>query len=146
MANGAGTHNGPPTDASLGELVKQLSEQTSRLAHQEVELAKAELVVESKRIETGLGMFGGAGAIGFYALGALVAAAVLGLATAVTAWLSALIIAVLLGLIAGLLALQGKSKMKVATPVSAQITESVTEDVKWAKSRVEAGRQQAERQ
>ena len=34
MTNSAGTHNGPPTDASLGELVKQLSEQTSRLAHQ----------------------------------------------------------------------------------------------------------------
>jgi len=146
MANGAGTHNGPPTDASLGELVKRLSEQASRLAHQEVELAKAELVVEGKRIETGLEMFGGAGAIGFYALGALVAAAVLGLATAMTAWLSALIIAVLLGVIAGLLALQGKSKMHVATPVSEQITESVTEDVKWAKSRVQAGRQEAERQ
>ncbi len=146
MANDARTQNGPPTDASLGELVKQLSEQTSRLAHQEVELAKAELVVEGKRIETGLGMFGGAGAIGFYALGALVAAMVLGLATAVTSWLSALIIAVVLGVIAGLLALRGKSKIRVTAPVSKQITESVTEDVKRAKSRVQAGRQRAERQ
>jgi tetrahydromethanopterin S-methyltransferase subunit C len=91
-------------------------------------------------------MFGGVGAIGFYALGTLVAATVLGLATTVTAWLSALIIAVVLGVIAGLLALQGKSKMQVATPVSEQITESVTEDVEWAKSRAQAGRQQAERQ
>jgi MFS family permease len=91
-------------------------------------------------------MFGGAGAIGFYALGALVAAAVLGLATAVTAWLWALIIAVVLGVIAGLLALQGKSKMQVTTPASKQINESVTEDVEWAKSRAQAGRQQAERQ
>ena len=102
--------------------------------------------MEGKRIETGLGMFGGAGAIGFYALGALVAAAVLGLDSAVTAWLSALIIAVVLGAIAGLLALQGKSKMQVATRVSEQIVESVTEGVEWAKSRVQAGRQQAERQ
>ena len=141
-----GTHNGAPVDASVGELVKQLSEQTSRLAHQEVELAKAELVAEGKRIETGLGLFGGAGAIGFYALGVLVAAAVLGLATAVTAWVSALIIAAVLGVIAGLLALHGKSKMKVATPASEQITESVTEDVKWWKSRIQAGREQAERQ
>jgi hypothetical protein len=146
MANDAGTHGELAPDASMGELVKQLSEQTSRLAHQEVRLAKAELVVEAKRIETGLGMFGGAGAIGFYALGALVAAAVLGLATAVTAWLSAPIIAVVLGVIAGLLALQGKSKMQVATPVSEQITESVAEDVEWAKSRAQAGRQQVERQ
>ena len=56
-------------------------------------------------------MFAGAGAIAFYALGVLVAAAVLGLATAVTAWLSALIVAVALVAIAGLLALGGNSKM-----------------------------------
>ena len=30
-------------DRSLGELLKQLSEQTTRLVHQELELAKAEL-------------------------------------------------------------------------------------------------------
>jgi len=30
MANGAGTSNGAPIDASVGELVNQLSEQTSR--------------------------------------------------------------------------------------------------------------------
>ena len=142
MTNDAETQNGPPAHASVGELARQLSEQTSRLAHQEVELAKAELVVQGKRVETGLGMFGGAGAIGFYALGALVAAAVLGLATAVSAWLSALIIALLLGAIAGLLALQGKSKMREATPlVAEQITASVKEDVQWAKSRAQAGRQ-----
>ena len=141
MANNAEGNGGPPTKASRGELVKRLSEQASRLAHQEVELAKAELLLQGKRVETGLGMFGGAGALGFYALGALVAAAVLGLATAVSAWLSALIIALLLGAIAGLLALQGKSKMREATPLVAEITASVKEDVQWAKSRARAGRQ-----
>ena len=142
MANSAETHGRPHTHASMGELVKQLSEQTNQLAHQEVELAKAEIAVKGKRIEVGLEMFGGAGAIGFYALGALVAAAVLGLATAVTAWLSALIIAVVLGAVAGLLALKGKSKIEEATPpVAEEIAESVKEDVQWAKSRAQAGRQ-----
>jgi len=100
-------------------------------------------VLQGKRVETGLGMFGGAGAIGFYALGALVAAAVLGLATAVPGWLSALIIALVLGAIAGLLALRGKSQMREATthPVAKEITASVKEDVQWAKSRAQAGRQ-----
>jgi Putative Actinobacterial Holin-X, holin superfamily III len=142
MANNAKAYGGPPTGVSVGELAKQLSEQASRLAHQEVELAKAELVIQGKRVETGLGMFGGAGAIGFYALGALVAAAVLGLATAVSAWLSALIIALVLGAIAGLLALQGKSKMRETTPpVAEQIAANVKEDVQWATSRARAGRQ-----
>jgi MFS family permease len=142
MANAAETRESPPTDASMAELVKQLSEQTSRLARQEVELAKAELAVKGKRAGLGAGMFGVAGAIGLYALGALVAAAVLALATAVTAWLAALIVAAVLGAIAGLLALQGKSKVQQATPpVPEQTTESVKEDVQWAKTRAQAGRQ-----
>ena len=41
-------------------------------------------------------MFGGAGVFGFYALGALVATAILGLATAVVAWLAALVVTAVL--------------------------------------------------
>ncbi len=128
--------------ASLAELVKQLSEQTSRLARQEVELAKAELTEKGKRAGLGAGMFGGAAMFGFYALGALVAAAILGLATAVAAWLAALIVTAVLGATAGLLALLGKSNVEQATPpVPEQTTESVKEDVQWAKTRAQAARQ-----
>jgi MFS family permease len=138
------TERGPGTasEASLAELVKQLSEQSSRLARQEVELAKAELTYKGKRAGVGAGMFGGAGVFGFYGLGALIAAAILVLATAITAWLSALIIAVILGAIAGILALQGKSKIEQATPpVPEEATESVKEDVQWAKTKAQQGRQ-----
>jgi MFS family permease len=129
------------SDASLGELVKQLSEQSSRLARQEVELAKAELAAKGKRAGIGAGMFGGAGAFGFYGLGALIAAAVLALATAVAAWLAALIVAVVLAVIAGILALIGKHEIREATPpVPEQATESVKEDVEFAKTRVQAAR------
>jgi MFS family permease len=130
------------SDASIGELVKQLSEQSSRLARQEVELAKAELAIKGKQAGVGAGMFGGAGVFGFYGFGALVAAAVLGLATAVAAWLAAVIVAAVLGAVAGILALQGKSKVAQATPpVPEQATESVKEDVQWAKTRAQQGRQ-----
>jgi hypothetical protein len=130
------------SEASVADLVKQLSEQTSRLARQEVELAKAELAVKGKRAGIGAGMFGGAGIFGFYAVGALTAAAILGLATAVAAWLAALIITAVLAAIAGILALQGKTKVQQATPpVPEQATESVKEDVQWAKTRAQAARQ-----
>ena len=130
------------SQASVGELVKQLSEQTRRLARQEVELAKAELAAKGKRAGIGAGMFGGAGAFGFYALGALAATAILGLATAVAAWLAALIVTAVLGAVAGVLALQGKTKVEQATPpVPEQATESVKEDVQWAKNRAQAARQ-----
>jgi MFS family permease len=129
------------SESSIAELVKQLSEQTSRLAHQEVELAKAELAVKGKRAGQGAGMFGGAGLFALYALGALTAAAILALATAVAGWLAALIVAVVYGAIAGVLALTGKNKVAAATPpVPEQATESVKEDVRWAKIRAQAGR------
>jgi MFS family permease len=133
---------GAPSDASLAELIKQLSEQSSRLARKEVELAKAELAYKGKRAGIGAGMFGGAGVFGFYGLGALIAAAILVLATAITAWLAALIIAVVLAAIAGILALQGKSKVQQATPpVPEEATESVEEDVQWAKTKAQQARQ-----
>jgi nitrate/nitrite transporter NarK len=133
---------GASSEASLAELIKQLSEQSSRLARQEVELAKAELAYKGKRAGIGAGMFGGAGVFGFYGLGALVAAAILVLATAITAWLSALIIAVVLAAIAGVLALQGKSQVQQATPpVPEEATESVKEDVQWAKTKAQQARQ-----
>jgi predicted phage tail protein len=142
MANVTQTRNDSASEASIADLVKQLSEQTSRLARQEVELAKAELAVKGKRAGLGAGMFGGAGIFGFYMLGALTAAAILGLATAVAAWLAALIVAAVLAGLAGMLALQGKTKVQQATPpVPEQATESVKEDVQWARTRAQAGRQ-----
>lgn len=141
MAEAPDAQHSDASQASLAELVKQLSEQTSRLARQEVELAKAEITEKGKRAGLGAGMFGGAGLFGLYAVGALVAAAVIGLATAVTAWLAALIVAAVLAAVAGLLALQGKSKIEQATPpVPEQATESVKEDVQWAKTRAQAAR------
>src|SRR5689334_3790229 len=111
------------SEASLAELIKQLSETSSRLARQEVELAKAELAYKGKRAGIGAGMFGGAGVFGFYGLGAL-------------------IIAVVLGAIAGILAMQGKSKVQQATPpVPEEATESVKEDVQWAKTKAQQARQ-----
>jgi MFS family permease len=130
------------SQASLAELVQQLSEQTSRLARQEVELAKAELAAKGKRAGIGAGMFGGAGVFGFFALGALVATAILALATAVTAWLAALIIAAVLGAIAGVLAMQGRREVKqAAPPLPEQTTESIKEDVRVARTRAQEARQ-----
>jgi MFS family permease len=140
MAEGDGPRSGD--EPSVAELVKQLSEQTSTLARQEIELAKVELAEKGKRAGIGAGMFGGAGLVGLYALGALIAAAILGLATAVDAWLAALIVGATLAAVAGILALRGKSAVQQATPpVPEQATESVKEDVQWAKSRAQAGRQ-----
>ena len=135
------SNGGHAQEASVAELVKQLSEQTSRLARQEAELAKAELTEKGKRAGAGLGMFGGAGTLVFYAVGALTAAAVLGLATALEGWLAAVIVGAVYLALAGALALAGRKEVREAVPpVPEQAGESVKEDVRWAKSRAQTAR------
>jgi uncharacterized membrane protein YqjE len=121
----------------LGELLKQLSEETTRLVHQEIELAKAELTEKGKQAGMGAGLFGGAGAIGFLALAALTTCFILALDAAMPAWLAALLVAVVYGAVAAVLAMQGRKKVKQATPpVPEQTIETVKEDVQWAKTRM----------
>ena len=129
-------------DQPVGELVKQLSEQATRLARQEVELARVELSAKGRRAGLGAGMFGGAGLMGVFALGALTAGVILVLSTVLQAWLSAFIVAGAYLLLAGILALVGRARVREATPpVPEQAGESVKEDVEWAKTRARAGRQ-----
>jgi hypothetical protein len=138
------THMAEPAarnDPSAAELVKQLSEQTSRLVRQEVELAKAELAIKGKQAGIGAGMFGGAGVFALYALGALTAAAIAALATAMDTWLAALIVTVVWAAVAGVMALLGKNRVQQAMPpVPEESVESVKEDVQWTKARAQEGR------
>jgi hypothetical protein len=128
-------------DASVSELIQQLSEQASRLARQEVELAKAEMTAKGRRLGIGAGAFGGAGLVALLGLGALTAALILALATALAAWLAALIVAAVYLTAAGLLALAGKSKVESATPpLPDRAVESVKRDIEEAKLRVKEGR------
>jgi hypothetical protein len=123
------------SEQPVGELMRELSEQTTRLVRQELELAKLELTEKGKRAGIGAGMFGGAGLVGVYALGALTAGVVLVLATAMTAWLAALIVAAAYAVVAGVLALAGRSKVQESVPpLPEQATESVKEDVQWTKT------------
>jgi uncharacterized membrane protein YqjE len=128
-------------DASASELVKQLSEQTSRLVQQEMELAKVELAEKGKQAGIGAGLFGGAGVFGLYALGALTAAAIAALSLAMDTWLAALIVAVTWAAVAGVMALLGKTRMQKGTPpIPEQSVESVKEDVQWTKTSAQRGR------
>ena len=124
-------------ERSLPELLKQLSADTTRLVHQELDLAKAELQQKGKQAGAGAGLFGGAGALGLAALGALTACFILALNAVLPAWLAALIVAVVYGVIALVVVKQGQAKMKAAgPPVPEQTIETVKEDVAWAKTQM----------
>jgi uncharacterized membrane protein YqjE len=129
------------SDRPVAELLQELSQQTTTLLRSELELAKLEMSEKGKRAGIGAGMFGAAGVLALYAVGALTACLILALATAMTAWVAALIVAAAYGATAGGLALMGRTKVGQAVPpVPEQATESVKEDVQWTKSRATQAR------
>jgi Putative Actinobacterial Holin-X, holin superfamily III len=120
----------------LGELVQDLSRQTSTLIRQEMRLAQAELAEKGKHAGKGAGMFGGAGLVALYGVGALIAAAILGLATVLEPWIAAAAIGVALLVIAGILALTGKKELEEAGPPKPeQALDSVQQDIATVKAR-----------
>ncbi|MFL5852366.1 MAG: phage holin family protein [Solirubrobacteraceae bacterium] len=136
-----GVRNGAADDRPLAELMRDLSQQSTELIRQEIELAKAELRAKGKSAGVGAGMFGAAGLIALFGVGALTACLVLALATAMDAWLAALIVAVVYLAAAGVAALVGKGKVQEATPPAPeQAIASTKEDVQWTKQRAQAAR------
>ena len=130
---------GTDDDQAVGELVQQLSQQTAALVRQEMRLATVELQQKGKKAGIGAGMFGGAGVVALYGVGALIAAAILGIATFLEPWIAAVIVGVVLLAVAGILALTGKKQVEQAgPPVPEEALESAKRDVdevKRAKAR-----------
>jgi Putative Actinobacterial Holin-X, holin superfamily III len=64
----------------------------------------------------GAGLVGGAGVVALLGVGALVTAAILGLANVMPGWLAAIVVAVALFTVAAVLGLVGKRDVTQATP------------------------------
>lgn len=117
-------------DQSVGELVQQLSQQTAALVRGEIRLATSELQEKGKKAGVGAGMFGGAGLVALYGVGALIAAAILGIGTFLEPWLAAVIVGAVLLAVAGILALTGKKQVEQAgPPLPERAVESTKRDV-----------------
>jgi MFS family permease len=110
----------PVDSASAGELVSRLTSQVSTLIRDELRLGQAEIAAKGKKAGLGAGLFGGAGVVALSGVGALVAAAILGLAEVLWPWLAAVIVGVVLLAVAGILALTGKKNISAATPPTPQ--------------------------
>ena len=121
----------------MGDLLQQLSQQTATLVRQEMRLAQVELQEKGKRAGIGAGMFGGAGLVALYGVGAVVAAVIMLVGTAIEPWVSALIVGAVLLAFAGILALLGRRQVDQATPPRPErAMESMQDDVQHVKERV----------
>lgn len=135
-----GSEHAEPSTQSTGELLHQLSRETTHLVKQELQLARAELAEKGRQAGLGAGLFGGAGVAGLMMLGTLTAAGVLALALVMDAWLAALLVALVWAVIAAVMAVVGRNKVQQATHPVEETTESMKEDARWVQTQMRSGR------
>ena len=119
-------------DRSIGDLIAELSRETSALVRKEVELATTEMSAKLKNAGTQAGIMAAGGALMHAGLLVLLAAVVLGLAElGVASWLSALIVAVAVMAGGYFLVNQGMTKMRTTNYAPTQTMESLKETASW---------------
>jgi Flp pilus assembly protein TadB len=120
-------------DASIGELMSQLSAQTSRLVRDEMRLAQKEFQESAKHAGIGAGLVSVAGVLSVFGLAALIAAAVAALSLVLPVWAAAVIMAAVVFVAAGIAALLGRKQASEVAPPPKVSMESVKADIKEVK-------------
>lgn len=100
------------SQASVGDLLGEVTRDMSMLVRQEVELAKAELRQEAKKTSKAAGLFGGAGMAGYLVVLFLSFALWWGLANVMDQGWAALIVAVIWTLIGATLFATARNRMR----------------------------------
>ncbi|WP_439693307.1 phage holin family protein [Curtobacterium sp. SP.BCo] len=119
---------------SLFGLVGDVPKLVKELVTGELNLLKAEMLTKAKIFGLAAGLLIGALVVVLYAIGVLLTAAVMGLATVMPAWLAALIIAVVMLIVAAILGLVGWKRLKKGLPITPKRTiDSVKNDVNAVK-------------
>jgi uncharacterized membrane protein YqjE len=126
----------PKADRSITTLLSDLASETILLIRQEVALMKAELSEKFSRIGQGAGALGAGALLAFSGWLVLLAAAVLGLATVVPAWIAALIVALVVLAIAGVLFFIGKNRFDADSLTPRRTLRSLREDEEWLRDRL----------
>ena len=122
---------------SLGELFADLTRQTTTLIRQEVELAKSEMSAKATTVGRNVAFLAVGGAVAYAGFLALLAAAIIALATVANIdwWLSALIVGVIAAVVGGLLIVRGRDALQREDLTPRRTIETLKEDAEWAKDR-----------
>jgi Flp pilus assembly protein TadB len=123
----------PAADASIGELMSQLSSQTSRLIRDEMRLAQKEFQESAKHAGLGAGLFSVAGLFAFFGLATVIAAAIAALSLVLAVWAAALVVGLVLFIAAGIAALVGRGQAQEVTPAAPRTFETVKADIQELK-------------
>lgn len=123
-------------ERSLGDLFSELASDTGTLVRQEVALAQTELTRKATEVGKNVGFLAVGGAVGYAALLAVLAAAILGLANFVPPWAAALIVGAAVGIVAYLLISSGLKALQETNLAPTQTVETLKEDAEWLKNQV----------
>ena len=135
----SGTRVPSHDDRSLADLTKELLRNVSELVRRELDLAKAELAEKGRALGLGIGLAAVGAVLLLGMLGTLIATAILALATAMDAWLAALIVAIALAVVGAIVLYTGvRALRRGAPPVPGETVDSVKEDIAWVKTRAKS--------
>jgi hypothetical protein len=126
----------PKAERSITTLLSDLASETILLIRQELALLKAELHEKFSRVGQGATALGAGALIAYSGWLVLLAAAVLGLATVLPAWLAALIVALVALAIGGALIYIGKSRFDADSLMPQRSLRSLREDEQWLRERL----------
>jgi len=120
-------------DQPVGQLLKQLANETTTLVKLELDLAKSEVRETTRKAVPAIAMLAAGGLVAVLALGALTAFLILALDGVMPNWVAALIITAVYAAAAAALFLVGKKRLAEAGTPAPQTIETLKEDVEWAK-------------
>jgi hypothetical protein len=114
-------------NASVGELLGEVTRDLSTLMRQELALAKAEVKVEATKAAKAGGMFGAAGFAGYMVLLFASIAAWQGLAEVMPSGWAALIVTAVWAAVGAVLFVMGRQRMREVNPKPERTVETVSE-------------------
>jgi xanthine/uracil permease len=134
----------PKDDRSLGQLLKELTHETSTLLKQEVNLAKTEMSEKASRVGANLGSLAVGGGVALLGALALLAFAIYGLQALlrqfmdpdVAVWLAPLIIGVVLAAVGYSLIKKALETLKRESIAPQRTTQSLQENKEWLKEKI----------
>jgi hypothetical protein len=132
-------------ERSLGQILRELRDESSELLRKEVTLAKVEMSEKASRVGANIGSVALGGGVAFAGALALLAAVVFGLTSlftkfmspGVAVWLAPLLVGIVLAFIGYGMIQKALSALKHESITPTQTTESLKESTEWLKSRIQ---------
>jgi hypothetical protein len=125
------TDTPPPEERSFAALLSDLAAEAGLLLRQEMRLFRAELSEQFGRAGGGAVLLAAGAVVALSGWGVLLAAAVIGLAHAVPAWLSAVIVGAAVLVFGGILLWLGRRRLGAANFMPRRTLASLREDEAW---------------